>query len=203
MANNIVVKDGGGSNTTLYKIDIGGGVLSDVTIMAMANGTPVEPTPAVNHDAVDSGGSFRIGARAVTGLSGLTLVANNDRTDVFAGLDGAVIYRPHCGLEDIVSNVVAITDGSSTAVLPAVSGAKNYVTTVIMSNSSNTAAEVNLRDGAAGTVKATFPCPALKSGVVTNLQVPLPFSSNTAVCADPDAALTSITVTLIGFKSKV
>jgi hypothetical protein len=31
----------------------------------------------------------------------------------------------------------------------------------------------------------------------------LPFSANTAIAADPDASLTSIKVTIIGFKSKV
>jgi hypothetical protein len=33
--------------------------------------------------------------------------------------------------------------------------------------------------------------------------VPLPFSANTAVCADPSASATTVTVTLIGFKSRV
>lgn len=169
-----------------------------------AAGTVIDPIAAVAHDAVDSGEPNKIGGKAIAGLSSATLVSAGDRTDSYFGLDGAQIVRPHCGLEDIVTGTAAITDGSSTSVIAAqAAGVKTYITTVIISNSSATAAEVTLRDGAAGSVKVTFPVPASKSGVVCNLPVPLGFSAATAVCADPDAALSTITVTLIGFKSKV
>lgn len=158
----------------------------------------------VAHDDPDSGNGSKIAAKAKAGLSGVTLVAGNDRTDVHAGLDGALIIRPHCGLEDIVSGVAEITDGASTSIIASAgAGIKNYITTAIVSNTSATAVEVDLRDGAAGTVKATLPVPANTSGVVCNLPVPLPFSAATAVCADPSSAQSTITVTLIGFKSKV
>ena len=158
----------------------------------------------VAHDGVDSGNPVKVGARATTSLAGLTLVANADRTDVMAGIDGVQIARPHCNLEDIVSGVQAITDGSSTSVIASQgAGVKTYITTVIIANTSATAVTVDLRDGTAGTVKATFPVPANTSGVVCNLPVPLPFSAATAVAADPSAAASTVTVTLIGFKSKV
>lgn len=158
----------------------------------------------IAHDSADSGNPHKIGAKATTALSGLTLVANSDRTDLYAGIDGVQIVRPYTGLEDIVSGVAAITDGSSTSVIAAAgSGVKVYVTSVIISNTSATAVTVDIRDGSAGTVKATFPVPANTAGVVLSLPVPLAFSANTAVCADPSAAASTITVTLIGFKSKV
>jgi hypothetical protein len=161
--------------------------------------------PVVAHDAVDSGGPYKQGAKAIAGLSSATLVAAADRTDLYAGLDGALIIRPHCGLEDLLTPVpVAITDGSSTSVMASAgAGVKNYVTTCIIANTSATAVTVDLRDGAAGAVKATFPVPANTSGVVCNFPVPLGFSAATAVCADPSAAASTITVTLLGFKSKV
>jgi hypothetical protein len=160
--------------------------------------------PLVAHDAADSGEPLKVGHKAVAGMSGLTLVAAADRTDSYAGLDGAQYVRPHCGLEDIVSGVAAITDGSSTSVIASAgAGVKNYITTVIIANTSATAVTVDLRDGAAGTVKATLPVPANTSGVVSNFPIPLPFSAATAVCADPSAAATTVTVTLLGFKSKV
>jgi hypothetical protein len=158
----------------------------------------------VAHDAADSGNPVKQGAKATTSLAGLTLVANADRTDLFAGIDGVQIVRPYCNLEDIVSGVAAITDGSSTSVIASQgAGVKTYVTTVIIANTSATAVTVDLRDGAAGAVKATFPVPANTAGMVVSLPVPIPFTAATAVCADPSAAASTVTVTLVGFKSKV
>lgn len=171
-----------------------------------ANSAPVviasDQEPA--HDAADSGNPWKVGFKATTSLAALTLVSNADRSDGFAGVDGVQIMRPHCNLEDIVSGVAAITDGSSTSVIASAgAGVKNYITSIVVANTSATAVTVDLRDGAAGTVKATLPVPANTSGVVTNLPVPLGFSAATAVCADPSAAASTVTVTLIGFKSKV
>jgi hypothetical protein len=184
-------------------LDLGSGTGGTRTIRTIIDGSQLDPTVA--HDAVDSGTPYKQGFKATTSLAGLTLVANADRTDGFAGVDGVQITRPHANLEDLLTPVpVAITDGSSTSVMASAgAGVKNYVTTCIIANTSATAVTVDLRDGAAGTVKATFPVPANTSGVVCNFPVPLGFSAATAVCADPSAAASTITVTLLGFKSKV
>lgn len=177
---------------------------SPVVLASDQSSVPVTPAGNVAHDAADSGNPMKQGAKATTALSGLTLVANNDRTDLFAGVDGVQIVRPHCNLEDLISGVLANTDGASTAVIAALgSGIKAYITTVIFANTSATAVTVDLRDGTAGSVKATFPVPANTSGLVCNLPVPLGFSANTAVAMDGSAAATTVTCTLIGFKSKV
>lgn len=158
----------------------------------------------IAHDAVDSGNGVKQAFKASTALSSLTLVSDADRTHGYAGVDGVQIVRTHTNLEDITSGKASITDGSSTSVIAAQgAGIKTYITTVIISNTSATAVEVDIRDGAAGTVKVTFPVPPNTSGIVCNLPVPLPFTANTAVCADPSAAASTVTVTLIGFKSKV
>jgi len=164
----------------------------------------ISPVGEVAHDEVDSGNGSKIAAKAKAGLSGVTLVASNDRSDLFSGVDGVLIVRPHAPLEDLVSGVAAITDGSPTSVIASQgAGIKTYITSAIIANSSATAVTVDLRDGAAGTVKATLPVPANTSGVVCNLPVPLGFSAATAVCADPSSAASTVTVTLVGFKSKV
>jgi hypothetical protein len=183
-------------------IDKGSGTGGSLTQRVIVDSSQLDPTVA--HDAVDSGTPYKQGGRAVAGLSGITLVAAADRTDFLSGIDGAQYVRPHCGLEDIVSGVLANTDGASTSVIAAQgAGVKTYITSVIIANTSATAVTVDLRDGAAGSVKATFPVPANTSGVVCNLPVPLPFSANTAVCMDGSAAASTVTTTLIGFKSKV
>jgi hypothetical protein len=198
------VKISVGADGTAADWPVGDGNKSAVPRMTLATDSP-GIIPLVAHDAADSGEPLKVGAKAIAGLSGATLVAAADRTDLYAGLDGALIIRPHCGLEDLLSPVpVAITDGSSTSVMASAgAGVKNYVTTCIIANTSATAVTVDLRDGAAGAVKATFPVPANTSGVVCNFPVPLGFSAATAVCADPSAAASTITVTLLGFKSKV
>lgn len=194
----VVVIGDPSTNAGVAPVDATGGLT-----VSLASGSP-GIIPLVAHDSADSGEPLKIGHKAVAGLSGLTLVAAADRTDSYAGLDGAQYVRPHCGLEDIVSGVAAITDGSSTSVIASAgAGVKNYITSVMIANTSATAVTVDLRDGAAGTVKATLPVPANTSGVVCNYPIPLPFSAATAVCADPSAAASTITVTLIGFKSKV
>lgn len=166
---------------------------------------PVTPAGNVAHDAADSGNPVKQGFKATSSLSAQTPVsATADRTDGFAGMDGVQLVRTHTNLEDIVSGILANTDGASTAVIAAAgAGIKIYITSVIIANTSATAVTVDLRDGAAGSVKATFPVPANTSGVVCNLPVPLGFTANTAVCMDGSAAASTVTCTLIGFKSKV
>jgi hypothetical protein len=199
----IAVGSGTVDSTTIRVVNASDDPALDAIVDAITGASP-DTGGDIAHDAVDSGKPMKMGAKAIAALSGATLVAAADRTDLYAGLDGVLIIRPHANLEDIISGVAAITDGSSTSVIASSgAGVKNYITSAIIANSSATAVTVDLRDGAAGTVKATLPVPANTSGVVCNLPVPLPFSAATAVCADPSAAASTITVTLIGFKSKV
>jgi hypothetical protein len=159
---------------------------------------------SINHDTADANGPIKIGAHATSSVSGETLVANSDRTDLYAGIDGVLITRQHCVLEDIVTATpVAITDGSSTSVLASPgAGLRNYITSISIANSSATFVTVDLRDGTAGAVLWTFPVPAT-GGVVYTFPVPLKFSAATAVAADPSASVSSVTVSVLGFKSKV
>lgn len=179
-----------------------------VTIEATALDTrplrSTTPIGTVAHDAVDSGNPLKIGAKASNALSGLTLVANADRTDLFAGLDGVLITRPHANLEDRVSGVGVITDGSSTSVVAAQgAGVRFCATTIIISNSSATNVTVDLRDGTAGAVLATLPAKADMGGAVVPLQTPLCTTANTAFAADPSAAASTVAVTAVGFKTKL
>lgn len=172
-------------------------VTTVTTVSALTEG-------GVAHDAADSGKPHKIGSRAVATLSTATLVAAADRSDAVCDLDGAIILRLDAPLGDNTSGVAAITDGSSTSVIAAQgSGVKTYITDVTIANTSATAVTVDLRDGAAGSVKWTFPVPANTAGVAFSFRRPLAFSADTAVCADPSAAASTVTVSLNGFKSKV
>lgn len=152
------------------------------------------------HDGIDADPPIKIGAKAVAGLSGLTLVAAADRSNLFCGLDGALIVRPHCGLEDIVYGNASNTDGTSFQVIAAqAAGIKTYLTNITITNTSTTACYVEIKDGT--TVKMTIPVPA-QGGANVALAVPLPGTAATAWNCDPSGAITTIICSMVGFISK-
>jgi hypothetical protein len=158
----------------------------------------------IAHDSADSGNPVKIGVKATASVLGGTPVTAADRTDLFAGLDGVLIERPHTSLEDIISEVKTNTDGASTAMtggFAATASQRIYLTSLIIANSSATNITVDIRDGSAGSVLATFPVPA-NGGCIHAFPVPLRFSSNTAAAFDGSAAATTLSVTMVGFKSK-
>lgn len=160
---------------------------------------------SVAHDGVDSGAPLKIGYRAVTSVSGQTMVVANDRTDGFAGVDGVPIFREHANLEDRVSTTpVTVTDGSSTSLVAAQgSGIRFCATTLTVSNSSATNVTVDIRDGTAGAVLWTVPAAANMGGAVVEFAVPLCTTANTAMAVDPSASASSIVTSVIGFKTKL
>lgn len=196
----------GGNAINLGSGTIGTGTLrmsiatdDDVSDMA----TLVEAN-MVAHDAADAGSPLKIGGKASNAISGLTMVANADRTDFVGGLDGVQIVRPHANLEDRVSAVVGVTDGSSTSLVASQgAGLKFCATTFVVSNSSATNVTVDIRDGTAGSVLMTIPAAANMGGAVIPLQTPICTSDATALAMDPSAAATTVTVTAVGFKTNL
>jgi hypothetical protein len=165
-------------------------------------------TQLVAHDAADAGNPLKVGAKATSSIIGQTPVANNDRTNLFAGLDGVQIVRPHANLEDRIVGDVAITDGSSTALgggfAAAGSGVRVCATTLIIGNSSATNLDVDIRDGAGGSVLLNnVPAAANQGGAVIPLSTPVCSSANTALAADPSTSASTVTVNAIGFKTEL
>ncbi len=156
---------------------------------------------SIAHDSADNGSPVKMGAKASASISALTLVADADRTNMFAGIDGVQIVRPHCNLEDIVSGNATNTDGTSTQCIAAqAAGVKTYLTSIILCNTSATAITVDIKDGS--TVKVSLPLPA-GSGCIFNPPVPIPGTAATAWNFDGSAAATTVTCSMVGFKSKV
>lgn len=209
---------GNGAAATAQRVTIANdstGILAGVTTVTTVTTVSTVTTcstvttltgSAVAHDAADSGNPHKIGAKATGAMTGRTLVAADDRSDLFSGLDGVLINRPHAPLEDQLQETKSNTDGASTAMTSgfAAPGAniRLYLTTLIIANSSASNITVDIRDGSAGSVLATVPVPA-NGGVVINLPVPLKFTANTAAAFDGSAAASTLYVTMIGFKSKV
>lgn len=158
----------------------------------------------VAHDGIDSGNPLKVGFKAKSSLTGITLVAADDRTDGFADLDGVQIQKPYAPSGNTLQVRVANTDGASTAltVFDNTAGLRNYITTIIAYNSSATAGYVDILDGSGGTIIATIPLPATGGAVVP---FPLPLRQPTAATAlyfDVSAALSTVYLTFVGYKSK-
>jgi hypothetical protein len=164
------------------------------------------PAGGIAHDGVDSGNPVKVGARAVSSLASATMVAAADRTDNVSDLDGAQLTRVGFPLGDLVSEVVTNTNGTSTAFsnFGATASTRSYITAIVVYNSSATAGTIDFRDGTAGSVLFTVPIPAgggcvLPAGAVPYFRT----SANTALAFDVSGALTTVTISVSGFKSKV
>lgn len=184
--------------------------MADITSVDVVDGIPTAGTGTVAtinalipvaHDAADSGNPLKSGHKAIAGAAGVTLVAANDRTNSYGGLDGIPYVRPHCGLEDIVSGNASNTDGASTeCIATAGAGVKQYLTSVSLTNTGSALIYVELKS--ATTVKYTLPVPV--GGVTQNFPIPLPpNAANEAWNFDPSAATTTVYCSMVGFKSKI
>lgn len=159
----------------------------------------------IANDAIDSGNPVKIGGFAEAAISTATMVADADRVNFVGDIDGLQVIKPYTTYGDILVERLSNTDGASTAstVFGATAGARNMITTISVYNASTTNAYVDIRDGTAGTILFTIPCPA-NGGAITNFPVPLrQTTANTALAFDASAALTTLYISFIGFKSKV
>lgn len=161
---------------------------------------------AVAHDAADSGNPIKIGLKAESSLSGATMVADGDRTDAYADLDGVQIVKNGTPWGDLLSERQADTAGTSNAftTFGATASARNMITQVTIHNShATTNGYVDFRDGTAGAIFFTFPAPAT-GGCVVHFDPPLRQpTANTALAYDVSAAISTIYISVNGYKSKV
>lgn len=174
-----------------------------------ANGTALNVTATavgtVAHDSADSGAPVKIGFKAESALSTATLVADGDRTDAYGDIDGTQLVRLQMPLGDLLSERVSDTSGTSTAFTSfgATASTRNYVTTIVVYNSSATNGYIDFRDGTAGSILFTVPIPTVGGSVITS-SIPLfKTSANTALAYDVSGALTTVYISISGFKSKV
>jgi hypothetical protein len=206
-AGRVGIADLGGSVTVDGFSTIGGAAYVRITdgtnsVSVNANGG-LEVTGGVAHDAVDAGNPLKLGAKAEASVTAVTNVADADRTDVYADINGVLLTKDHVPYGDIIVTRVTDTGGTSTAfsAFGATASQRNYITTITVYNSSTTNGFVDLRDGTAGTVIYTIPLPAL-GGATISFQVPLRQPTvNTALAYDVSAAISTIYISAVGFKS--
>lgn len=192
------VDDGGGSLTVDGTVAVSGTVTVDL-------GANNDIQGIVAHDAVSSGNPVGIGAYATNSIEALTQVAAGDRTQLIADLNGALVTRPYTTPEEILSERVSDTSGTSTAFTTfgaGGAGVHNYITTFSVWNSSATDGYVDIRDGTAGSILFTLPAPQT-GGSAFNLPIPLKQSTaNTALAYDVSAALSTVYISAIGYQAQ-
>lgn len=159
----------------------------------------------IANDSADSGNPIKIGGFAESTPSTATMVADADRVNFTGDIDGIMMSKPFTSYGDILVERVSNTDGASTALTTfgATASARNMITCISLYNSSTTNGYVDIRDGTAGTILFTLPLPA-NGGSIINFTLPLrQTTANTALAFDVSAALTTVYLSFIGFKSKV
>lgn len=189
--NPVLVAGSDGINARTMKVTADGTVIADVE-------------GNIAHDTVDSGFPVKIGAKADVSLATTVPVADGDRTDLHADLDGVLVTKPLTTFGDIIVTRVTDTGGTSTAfaAFGAVANTRNCVSTITVYNSSTTNGFLDIRDGTAGTIIYTIPLPAL-GGATINFPVPLRQpTANTALAYDVSAALTTVYISVVGFQSR-
>lgn len=231
MADNVAITEGSGTTIATdditdaggahyQKIKLADGTANSSTMVATGNGTDTNAlrvtvasnstglTVAVGnvaHDGTDSSNPVKVGGKAISDLAGATMVAAGDRANFQTGLDGVQIVRPHTTIGNALVERVSDTGGTSTALstFGATANAKNCITTIVVYNAhASTSGYVDIRDGTGGSVLMTIPLPA-GGGAVISLPVPLVQpTANTALAFDVSAAITTVYLTFIGFKSK-
>lgn len=197
---------GSGTATGALRVELptnGTGVLATVstvtTVSTLTGG-------GVAHDSGDSGNPVKIGVKAKASTEGVTLVAADDRTDLYADVDGVLVVKGACTNDDVVSERVSNTDGASTAFtnFGAVASTHNCVSAISIFNSSASAVFIDFRDGTGGSVLFTMGAPAGGGSIISCGNQPFLFrtSQNTALAFDGSAAASTIYISVSGYQSK-
>jgi hypothetical protein len=184
-------------------VDIGDVDVTSITGVTMSNAA-IQTTGDEAHDAVDAGNPIKIGAYATASVEGLTEVAEADRTNLVADLNGVLITRQDVAPQELISTSQSVTTTTSTAATnfgaPG-AGKHNYITSVTIFNShASTNTHVLLQDGSGGTTRWVLPAPAT-GGVTHNFSPPLKqTTANTALYFAAGAAVTTIYVSIAGYQ---
>jgi len=171
---------------------------------AVNSGGAAEVHGDIAHDSAVSGNPVRIAGRART--SDYTSVASDDVADFITDLNGKQIVLPYSIPENAVSGAItsAMTGTTSTSLVAAPgAGLRNYITTIIVSNSHATVGtDVIIQDGSGGTTLLTIPAAAVYGGAVITLPTPLrqPTANTALYCANVTTG-SSTKVSAVGFKA--
>lgn len=140
------------------------------------------------------------------GTNAIGKLAANSGVDIgdvtINNASGSPVYS-HEDQSGITSERVSNTNGTSTAFtnFGATASTYNYIRAITVYNSSATAGYVDFRDGTSGTVLWTIPLPA-GGGATLALDAPIfRTSANTALAYDVSGALSTVYISVSGYRS--
>lgn len=198
------------SGVTIGAVEIAAAqTLANVTTVGTVTTVSTLTGGGIAHDSADSGNPIKIGAKAETSPKGITLVADADRTDLYADADGLLMAKLNTSGADVVSERVSNTDGASTAFtnFSAVANTKNYITgfNVFRTDAGTTPIYVDFRDGTSGSILWSAVIPPNGGSNNPAYCGPALFktSANTALAYDVSAATTTVYISVTGYQSKV
>jgi len=152
--------------------------------------------------ASDSTGQIKLAA-GTAAVGKLTANSGVDIGDVtINNASGSPVYS-HEDQSGVTSERVSDTGGSSTAFsnFGATASTYNYIRAITVYNSSATAGYVDFRDGTAGTILWTMPLPA-GGGATLALDAPIfKTSANTALAYDVSGAISTVYISVSGYRS--
>jgi hypothetical protein len=168
--------------------------MADVT----HGGDPVGGDTA--HAAADSGRPVKIGGKA--NQNEPTAVADGQRTDAWFDQQGRLVVAPlfpgnvaSAGVHGPVS--VTLTTTSEATVIAAPGAGSIYVTGIMASNTSGTKSRLDLKEGAAGTVRISMMCASDGGGFISpSLTPPWKLPATTALIGQLDTAVTDVRVNI-------
>lgn len=158
----------------------------------------------IAHDTADAGNPIKNGGVA-TITEQAAVSASGDRVNAAFTSTGKQIVAPFSSPEYFVSGAIttAMTATTSTSLVAAPGASlRNYITTIVVSNSHATVGtDVVIQDGSGGTTLMTIPAAALYGGAVINLPVPLrqPTTNTAIFCANVTTGA-STKVSAVGYK---
>ena len=211
MADNVTLDAGSGGDTAAAD-DIGGIKYQRVKLTLgadsvndgdVASGNPLPAGGNVAHDGVDAGNPLKVGGKATNAEP--AAVASGDRANFITDLVGKLITLPYSNPENFVSGAItsAMTGTTSTSLVAApAAGLRNYITTIIVSNSHATVGtDVIIQDGSGGTTLLTIPAAAVYGGAVITLPTPLrqPTTATALYCANVTSGANT-KVSAVGYK---
>jgi hypothetical protein len=189
-------------STGVVSVDDNGGALTvDGTVTADAGTGTFTTGGDTAHDAADSGNPVKIGAKAESDIDSITLAADGDRTDLYAGRDGVLVTRPDSPLENLVTGTANATGTANTSTIGAQGASvKTYLTDILVTNASATDTEVIIKDGTTEKIRLTAPA---NGGGHVSLHSPIAGTANTAWQFASVDAVTTMYVTMSGFTSQI
>jgi hypothetical protein len=197
---------GSGNATGALRVELannGTGVLATVGAVTTVSTVTTVTGGGVAHDSADSGNPLKVGGRATS--AEITAITSGDRSDFITDLTGKQIILPYANPENFVSGAItsAMTGTTTTSLVAApAAGLRNYITTIVCSNSHATVGtDILIQDGSGGTTLMTIPAAAVYGGAVINLPVPLrqPTTATAIYCANVTTGA-STKVSAVGYK---